>query len=465
MRTLPTPIRPTPEQATIIDDNSPGYWLIRGAAGSGKTTTSLLRLSLAAGYWVDRREQLGLPGPVRILVMTFNRTLRGYIETLVREQVPTGPHIDLDVTTFGAWSRTLIDSVVLDHDPRAEQIRKLAAGKLPAWDPQFLVDEVDYVLGRFLPRDRGQYLDARRLGRGGAPRVERPVRLRVLNDVIEPFQAWKAERGLVDWPDLAARLAQARVAAPYDVVVVDETQDFSANQIRAIVNHLADDFVCTFVRDNTQRIYANAFRWIEVGIEFGSQSRRLRQNYRNTREIAEFVRPIVEGVESFEDEALPDFTGCTAEGPRPVVLRGRYSAQVDWAIEYLGARVTPGETVAFLHPKGWFRELRGRLDQEGIAWESLTRETEWPSGDVSVGLCTMHSAKGLEFDHVLILGYNAEVVRHGLEPEDALRDAQRRLLAMAAGRAKRGLVVGYLPTDASSLVELFAPESFELVDL
>lgn len=438
---------------------------MRGAAGSGKTTTSLLRLSLAAGYWRDRREQLGLSGPVRILVMTFNRTLRGYIEKLAREQVPPGFDMYLEVTTFGAWSRALTGSVVLDHDPRAEQIRQLAGTRFPNWEPQFLTDEVDYVLGRFLPSERRVYLEARRLGRGGAPRVDRALRTRLLEHVIEPFQSWKAQRGLVDWQDLAAHLAMNKIAAPYDVVVVDETQDLSANQIRAIVNHLADDFVCTFVRDNTQRIYANAFRWSEVEIEFGSQSRRLRRNYRNTKQIAAFVRPVVEGIESFEDEALPDFTGCTAEGPLPVVLRGRYSDQLDWAIRYLGAEVTAGETVAFLHPKGWFRELRLRLDREKIAWQSLTRETEWPSGDVAVGLCTMHSAKGLEFDHVLILGYNAEVVRHGDEPEDALRDTQRRLLAMAAGRAKRGLVVGYLPTDISLLVELFEHGTFELIDV
>jgi hypothetical protein len=187
MRTLRTPIRPTDEQATIIDDNSPGFWLIRGAAGSGKTTTSLLRLSLAVRYWRDRREQLGLQGPVRVLVLTFNRTLRGYIADLTGQQIPPGEDVDVRVTTFGSWARTLLDPVILDHDPRAELIRQLGSGRVPAsWQPQFLTDEVDYVLGRFLPTDRHRYLDVRRDGRGGAPRVERAVRERLLSDVINP---------------------------------------------------------------------------------------------------------------------------------------------------------------------------------------------------------------------------------------------------------------------------------------
>jgi superfamily I DNA/RNA helicase len=250
------------------------------------------------------------------------------------------------------------------------------------------------------------------------------------------------------------------------VAIVDETQDFSANQVRAIQNHLAEDFACTFVRDNTQRIYANAFRWAEVGIQFGGQSRRLQKNYRNTKQIATFARPLVEGLEAVEDETLPDFKGCTREGPRPTVLLGLYLAQLDWAIAYLKEQVATGETVVFLHPKGWFKDLRYRLDREGIRWESLTRESEWPDDDeVTVGLCTMHSSKGLEFDHVLIIGYNAEVVRHGGEDDDALRDTHRRLLAMSAGRARKGLVLGYKPQDASDLVALLADGTYEQVNL
>jgi superfamily I DNA and RNA helicase len=173
-------------------------------------------------------------------------------------------------------------------------------------------------------------------------------------------------------------------------------------------------------------------------------------------------------MESVEDEALPDFGGCARDGLVPHVLRGRYSKQLDWTVRYLrSGDVEVDDTVAFLHPKGgnWFRELRRRLDSERIPWTSLTREAAWPDGDEQVALSTMHSAKGLEFDHVVILGYNAEVVHHGDEVPDGLLDTQRRLLAMAVGRARKSVVVGYKPSDASRLVEFLVDGTYEPVDL
>lgn len=41
--------------------------------------------------------------PVRALVLTFNKTLRGYIKNLVEENVPAGK-IELTVDTFRHWA-------------------------------------------------------------------------------------------------------------------------------------------------------------------------------------------------------------------------------------------------------------------------------------------------------------------------------------------------------------------------
>src|SRR3954462_3545430 len=132
MKTLGN-VTPTPEQMTVVDNDSPGFWLIRGAAGSGKTTTALLRLKFLVMYWRDRRADLGLKGPVRVLVLTFNRTLRGYIDELAHQQIQAGPEVDLEVSTFSAWAQGLLGRVILEHQPRDAQLRQLARDDFP-WD-------------------------------------------------------------------------------------------------------------------------------------------------------------------------------------------------------------------------------------------------------------------------------------------------------------------------------------------
>jgi UvrD-like helicase C-terminal domain/AAA domain len=469
LKTLGTVV-PTAEQLTVIDVEDPGFWLIQGAAGSGKTTTALLRLKFLVSYWRQRREDLGLREPVRVLVLTFNRTLRGYIEELTRQQVASGGSVELEVMTFAAWASQALGAGTLPNEARDAKLWSLANGRFP-WPPRFLHGEVDYVLGRWMPEERGLYLEQRRVGRGASPQVNRALREQLLKQVIEPYEHWKIERGVRDWSDLAVAMARHEPTLRYDIVIVDETQDFSANQVRAIVRHLADDFVCTFVRDTTQRIYPNYFAWGSVGIEFGAanqRSRRLSQNHRNTRQIAAFARPLVEGIEQVEDESLPDFTGCSKDGPMPVVLRGSYSQQLDWTVGHLRSGVVAGdETIAFLHPKGggWFSTLRGRLEAERIDYCELSQQAEWPDGDEQVALSTMHSSKGLEFDHVILLGYGANTVEHGEGDQDALLETHRRLLAMAVGRARKSVIVGYKQAEAPRLVDYLENDTYQAIDL
>ena len=75
-------VAPTPEQLKIISKTTAGIEVIRGAAGSGKATTAILRLRGLSGIFLNRRRGTNSTDPVRILILTFNRTLRGYIKRL-----------------------------------------------------------------------------------------------------------------------------------------------------------------------------------------------------------------------------------------------------------------------------------------------------------------------------------------------------------------------------------------------
>ncbi|MCX4856654.1 3'-5' exonuclease [Streptomyces canus] len=465
MRLL-THVEATPEQMRILADTRPGFHLVRGAAGSGKTTTALLRLRQLCATRLSRRERLQVDEPVRVLVLTYNKTLQGYVAELARQQVQGAAGLILRVATFGKWAVDMVgNDGLVDRERTVPTIRRLAA-QLPL-PTEFLIEEVEYLAGRFRADDLDAYISARREGRGQSPRVDRALRKRILSEVVEPYEAIKIERGWKDWNDLALEVQKAPFQPSWDVVIIDEAQDFSANQVRAVSAHLSADHSTTFVMDATQRIYPRFFTWAEAGVDL-TNTYVLRSNHRNTRQIAALARGLVEGLPTEDDGALPDFSACDREGALPAVAVGRFSDQVGYAIHKLRSDVDlTSESVAFLHPKGggWFDYLRTRLAAEGIEWCELTRASGWPTGPEAVALCTVHSAKGLEFDHVFMLGLNQQVTPHGNEEGDGTLDMLRRLLAMGVGRARKTVTFGYKADDPSTLIDLLAEGTYEEVEL
>lgn len=469
MRMLSGNIALTPEQLPILNNVDPGFSLIRGAAGSGKTTTALMRLRQLCRSRVERQKRRGLDEPVRVLALTFNRTLCGYIRQLANEQVETSDELSLEVETFGRWAWNIIGGGKILHDDGENAIRRLLpnAGVSPE-NFSYFVDEVKYARGRFPPDKFNEYVVAPRTGRGRTPSVPRELREKLLSEVIAPYQTWKSQNGSMDWNDVAARAGKAQ-SAGYDVVVADECQDLSANQIRAIMTHLNSDHTTTFIMDAAQRIYPQAFVWREVGISMRPQSVfSLKSNYRNTAEIARLASSLVRGLPPDENAVPPDANSCSRSGERPQVAAGTFSAQFRHMLGRVKPFLADGDTVAILHPRGggWFGFARHELRRHGIAYCEITRAQEWPDGPELVALSTIHSAKGLEFDHVLMPGLNAEATpQHGDEDGDGSLDSLLRLVAMGVGRARKTVALGYKPGEESAATRFMDRATYDLVEV
>ena len=460
-------VKATPEQIVILMDAGPGFRLIRGAAGSGKTTAALLRLRQLCGSRVSRQIRLQSNDPVNVLVLTFNRTLRGYIEQLASEQVQVSGLVNLTIDTFGRWARNLIGGGrILRDAERAERIGNLLTDVgVSAKSLEYFIDEVQYILGRFAPDNREAYIRIEREGRGIAPAVQRRLRTRLLAEVIEPYEEWKSQMGKLDWNDVALQAAGVK-GQYYDVVVVDEAQDLSANQLRAVLAHLSEAHATTFIMDAVQRIYPQAFRWREIDIEMRPQMvSQLKANHRNTQEIARFASSLVRGLPAEEDGVLPNAAECKESGLLPQVIEGKYGMQLTYMLNRVTPLIEASETVAILQPKGggWFDCARNVLRQRSLNFCELTRERDWPTGPELIALSTIHSAKGLEFDHVLMPGLNQEVTPHGDEEGDGRLDELRRLIAMGIGRARQTVTLGYKPGERSRIFDFFDPKTYDLV--
>ena len=459
-------VHPSAEQLPILADASSGFRLIRGAAGSGKTTTALLRLRQLCGARLNRNERLGRSAPVRVLVLTFNRTLRGYVSRLAEEQVKGNPGIQLTVDTFSRWARELCGGLPVD-DPNDRKIREALKSSGFSNDLSYFVDEVRYVLGRFTKERRDDYMQTERTGRGRAPQVNRALRRKLLDEVIASYEEDKTRQGIRDWNDLALETA-AMAHQGYDIAVVDEAQDFSANRMRGILAHLDADHTTTFIMDAAQRIYPQAFQWNELGISMRpNMVFQLANNYRNSASIARLAVSLLHGLSPGEDGVVPNPSACAEKGQRPIVVAGQYGDQINFMLEGLKEPLAAEESMAFLQPRGggWFNHLRSVLRQRGLGFCEVTRNRDWPTGREQIALSTIHSAKGLEFDHVLMPGLNQEVTPHGEEDGDGELESLRRLVAMGIGRARKSVMLGYKPGEASTIIDLLDREAYDLREL
>ncbi|MDD2539724.1 MAG: 3'-5' exonuclease [Desulfuromonadaceae bacterium] len=459
-------VEPTDEQLKLVSRNRQGVEVIKGAAGSGKTTTALLRLRTLVTMAMSRKKRIGLPGPVRVLVLTYNRTLRGYIAELAKEQLEVFSDVHIEIETFGKWAYHYLrpSSIVNKTDFRSQILGRGDSIKLPA---EFLLNEVEYLMGRFLPEELSSYAIVRRDGRGTSPRVEKITREQILNDIILPYTAWKVKNNTVDWNDLAVKMALEKVVVPYDIIIVDESQDFSANQIRAIRNHLVADHCLTFIIDTAQRIYARGFTWSECGVTVANNVR-LSINYRNTIEIAQFAQPLLVGLDVGDDGSIPDFSTCRDHGQLPRLVKGKFSKQAKYVSEFILKSVDLGsESVAILHPLGggYFSYIKDIFDRNGLPYVDISRQEDWPEGEENIAFSTMHSAKGLEFDYVFVVGLNEEMTPHGEDKDDDLLVTLRKLLAMSIGRARKNVAICYKPEDASVLTSYFVPSTYKEVIL
>ncbi|MES2642149.1 MAG: UvrD-helicase domain-containing protein [Myxococcota bacterium] len=460
----------TREQFQVIARPTAGVVLLRGRAGSGKTTVALHRIAYL--HFQDPQRFR----PERMLVVMFNKALQTYISRVLPELGVQG----VTVETFHGWARRILRSGGISLEMRASSpaVAKLkrhpAIGVLLAAHVERLGDKSagwvrdqlgeagattwDATPGRGLARIaafrkrhpgawwnklRSRLLDHTKdlwalFDDDALCREVLPAALHSALPAARKHQAGCAEGAYLDWEDAALllRLGQLKHQADgelpcgwaglYAHLVIDEAQDLSTVEIEALVDACDVGRSVTIAGDPAQKILADAqFEGFEQLLQ------------RLTGQVEVRLDALAVGHRSTRPIMSLAITAL-GQGPSadPAVIAARDGEPVEWFEgddNALTAQVAeaiarfrearPSALVAVL-AKGkttadqWAR----RLDGAAVFGVRRAARADF-SFQPGVVVSNVHQVKGLEFDGVVLI-----------EPAE-FSESDKQLLHVAITRA------------------------------
>lgn len=436
---LPTPVG---AQKDVLALRPSGHAVVLGTAGSGKTTMAVLR----ALYLSDRNcEHAG-----RTLLVTYNKSLLAYLEHMLPNK-----RYDLEVRNYHHFARGYLNSrghmtfsCIVNGDERrrliweaVEDVRKRRDDSVLDRDEAFFLSELSWI-ARHGHLSLSSYLNAERVGRGHA--LSPPAREAIF-DVHETYLRFRSGEGKrYDWEDIAAG-ARACFEADdedrfYRHAVVDEGQDFSPEMLRSLVLAIPDNGSLTFFGDVAQQIYGRGISWRSAGLDV-TKVWEFTKNYRNSPQIAALALAIAAMPYYSEQPDMVAPEEFADAGPPPTVIHlDDRDAEDKFVIEQARLLERLG-TVGVLCRRD---SDACRIGRHFRGAQHLHKDMPpWRPDGISFG--NVHSAKGYEFQSVILVGVAAE---GWPEPEairaDGLDEATAvdgRLLYVAVSRARQNLIM------------------------
>jgi hypothetical protein len=396
------------------------------------------------------------------LLVTFNRALLAYFDHL-----GAGPLPNVTVQNYHRFARGYLNSLgrmgydwICSQEERRRLLIRQGLGAIRdahgragvlGREEEFFYNELRFMAEHgFL--GRADYLVADRVGRRTP--LDPVARERVFDAHESYLAARQAEGFRYDWFDIAHH---ARLGFEFDDrdrmyrhVVIDEGQDFSPEMIRSLVAAIPEDGSLTLFGDVAQQIYGRGISWRSAGLNITSVWR-FEHNYRNTAEIAALGLAIA-AMPYFRDQ--PDMvapTGVRASGPPPTLVRlDDVVAETAFVIEQARA-ASQAASVGVLMRR---HEDEARFAAAFPDGQHLHRDLDQWVGGPGISYGTVHSAKGFEFDTVILVGLTDDrwpepmsVAADGAEEAAAL---DGRLLYVGVTRARQNLIM----TATGDLTEL-----------
>ncbi|CAM5796918.1 UvrD-helicase domain-containing protein [Rhizobacter fulvus] len=436
-----------PTQHKLASGDRSGPVRVLGGAGTGKTVLAMHRAK-----WVAENRT---PDGKKVLFTTFTKNLASDIEQNLRTLCGSATLAKLEVRNLDAWVHGFMRSRKLEH--RIVYDRKQDAA-LQAWQAAMAVRdttldlpdnfyelELEQVVLAQGITTRDQYRTARRTGRESV--LSRAKRDAVW-PVFEEYRGQLSSRKLKEVDDAYREvadllLAEDKQAAEYSAIVIDETQDFGPQALRllrAMIPSGSNDLF--FVGDGHQRIYSrHRAAMSKCGIDIRGRARKLYLNYRTTDEIRRQAVALLEGCEVDDLDDGHDETRrykSLSHGPEPsVVAADGLEAAAVQVIAFIkdfrqGKGDSEAPSVCVIASSEKNREAFAKQVQgAGLSCVTITAQANYSDSRDVVHFATMHRAKGLEFDAVVVVAPESFFGA----PEET--GNQRKLMYVALTRAKR----------------------------
>lgn len=431
----------TPDQQQYVAQPRPGITVLKGVAGSGKTTVGVYRAieRAAAGR--------------RVILLTYNRTLAAVTRSLIESLIGPLP-ANLTVLNIDRWvaefltGRNLAMAPLDDRECMAHleaalaEVRETGREAVLEQRADFFRDEIARVIKGAGLRTVEQYLGLERHGR---QKALGPEQRRAVWRVYEAYQRRLAEAGACDWRDPTDRayreLLQRPLTDPYDDVIIDEGQDLTPVQLRLAQRLISSrdtekERSLLLLGDAAQTIYSRGFAWRQAGIPAQGRTHTLRKNHRNTRQIAEAAAALLEQntlLKSGLDWVAPEWT--ERNGAWPIIIEcdeinRELPAVRERLLDLVGDQRFRVSDFAVICPTNELCErVRDLLFKADIPC-ALHRDEEFDVLEEQVKILTIHSAKGLEFPVVFLVGVREGVLPHRppvrLESEERMLELERQ---------------------------------------
>ena len=417
-----------PEQFGIITRPSAGFVVVRGSAGSGKTTVALHRIAWLAFDDPSMDSE-------RTLFLVFSAALRDYVGHVLPA---LGVH-RVQVRTFRDWASNLrkrhfpmLPRAYRDDTPAlvlrlklhpvmnellADQVQNFKAPATPEQaidDWASVLTEVDHLRRLLQHHAPGEFRDAE------VSRIAGWCRERH-RELAEWREGDKSIRPELDPEDdtLLLRAWQLRVGPlrhasggplRHRHIALDEVQDYSPLEVRVLLDTLDEKRSITLAGDTQQHVMqASGFTdWTDffrhLGVP-GTTVDTLRISYRCSHEITAFALALLGDLR--EDSEAPM---VTRTGP-PVELFEftDLGANMAFLAEALVAlvREEPLASVVLLTPDpAVSRLVYGALREADVPRVRLV-ESQTFTFQPGIEVTEIESVKGLEFDYVVLLDVSA----------------------------------------------------------